>query len=78
MTLRDWLEQEGVSVPQFASRIGRTAEAVRRYVSGERIPDKDTMPLIAQATRRKVTPNDFFDLAPVKVNRGSASTQVAA
>lgn len=78
MTLRDWLEQEGVSVPQFASRIGRTAEAVRRYVSGERIPDKDTMPLIAHATRRKVTPNDFFDLAPVKANRGPASTQVAA
>ncbi|GAA3271399.1 hypothetical protein GCM10020258_46350 [Sphingomonas yabuuchiae] len=62
MTLKEWLDREAMSVPQFATRIGRSAEAVRRYVSGERIPDKDTMPLIAEATQRKVTPNDFFDL----------------
>ncbi|MBB4611650.1 helix-turn-helix domain-containing protein [Sphingomonas yabuuchiae] len=77
MTLKEWLDREAMSVPQFATRIGRSAEAVRRYVSGERIPDKDTMPLIAEATQRKVTPNDFFDLTPIK-RRRSMPSQVAA
>jgi transcriptional regulator with XRE-family HTH domain len=63
MLLKDWLESEGVSVPQLAARIGRTPEAVRRYVAGERIPDKDTMPLIAEQTSFRVTANDFFGIA---------------
>jgi transcriptional regulator with XRE-family HTH domain len=77
MTLKEWLDREAISVPQFATRIGRSAEAVRRYVSGERIPDKDTMPLIAEATQRNVTPNDFFDLPPLR-RRRTTPTQVAA
>lgn len=60
MTLKDWLAQEGLSLPEFANKIGRTAEAVRRYVSGERIPDRDTMPRIVEETAGAVTPNDFF------------------
>lgn len=63
MTLKDWLAAKGVSVPEFASRISRTPEAVRRYAAGERIPDRDTMPLIARETEGEVTANDFFGLA---------------
>lgn len=63
MTLKDWLDRENVSPPQFAERIGRTSEAVRRYISGDRIPDRDTMPLIVRHTAGKVTPNDFFGIA---------------
>ena len=63
MTLKDWLERRGVKVPEFAALIGRTPEAVRRYVAGERIPDKDTMPLIFQHTAGEVTANDFFGIA---------------
>lgn len=62
MTLKDWLEAEGVTVPRFATRIGRTNEAVRRYVTGERIPDRETMPLIVTATAGRVSPNDFFGI----------------
>lgn len=64
MTLKDWLAEQDISVPQFAARINRTPEAVRRYVSGERIPDKETMPLIASETGHAVTANDFFGIAP--------------
>lgn len=66
MTLRDWLDANGKSNAQFAEAIGRTAEAVRRYASGDRIPDRETMPLIVDATEGQVTPNDFFgfDSAP--------------
>ncbi len=63
MKLQDWLAQEGIEVRDFAPRIGRTPEAVRRYVSGERIPDRETMPLIASETAGAVMPNDFFPVA---------------
>lgn len=62
MKLQDWLDQEGVEAREFARRISRSPEAVRRYLTGERIPDKDTMPLIVRATSTAVTPNDFFGL----------------
>lgn len=64
MKLRDWLDERDISNGDFGNRIKRTAEAVRRYAAGERIPDKDTMPLIVDATGGAVTPNDFFDIAP--------------
>ena len=60
MTLKDWLTAKCVSVSEFALQIGRKAETVRRYTTGERIPDKETMPLIVEHTGGEVTPNDFF------------------
>lgn len=62
MTLKEWLALEGLTPAQFASTIGRTSEAVRRYANGDRIPDKETMPLIAAATGNAVTANDFFGI----------------
>ncbi len=62
MKLKDWLETKGVNNPEFAKRIDRTAEAVRRYAEGLRIPDRDTMPLIVRETGGDVQPNDFFDI----------------
>lgn len=66
MTLREWLDANDLNNAEFGERIKRTAEAVRRYASGERIPDRETMPLIVDATAGQVTPNDFFgfDAAP--------------
>lgn len=63
MTLKDWLENEGITIPEFAARIKRTPEAVRRYVNGERIPDRETMPVIVAETGCAVTANDFFGIA---------------
>ena len=62
MTLKDWLIEQNVEPSAFAERIGRTAEAVRRYVNGARIPDRATMPLIVSETHGKVTANDFFGI----------------
>lgn len=64
MTLKEWLAANETSVQEFAKKIDRTAEAVRRYANGERIPDKSTMPLIAAATFGQVTANDFFGIEP--------------
>ncbi|MBW6531906.1 helix-turn-helix domain-containing protein [Sphingomonas sp. RRHST34] len=76
MKLRDWLKKEGMEARDFAPLIGRTPEAVRRYVTGDRIPDKETMPLIAKATRGSVMPNDFFSISVRRVS--AAAEQVAA
>ena len=64
MTLKDWLAAREMTIPEFAAAIGRTAETVRRYTTGDRIPDKETMPLIAQHTAGVVTANDFFGITP--------------
>jgi hypothetical protein len=60
MQLQDWLTMKGLSNPQFGKAISRTAEAVRRYASGERIPDRDTMTAIVRETDGAVMPNDFY------------------
>lgn len=62
MNFRSWLEREGVSFSEMGQRIERTGEAVRRYATGERIPDRETMPKIVRETRGEVTANDFFDI----------------
>lgn len=74
MTLSQWIEREGISLSEFGSRIGRTAEAVRRYCNGDRIPDRETMPVIVRETRGEVTPNDFFAMP----NSDEATPEAAA
>lgn len=67
MQLRDWLAAKGLSIVDFAKKIDRTPEAVRRYANGERIPDKTTMPAIAAETAGEVTANDFFGIAQAAI-----------
>lgn len=63
MKLADYLIRTSTSRLDFAKRIGVSKEAVRRYVAGERIPEKETMEKIAAATDNNVTANDFFGIA---------------
>lgn len=63
MTLKEFLTEAQIDRHQFAARINVSSESVRRYVKGERIPDKEIMGRIALATGGKVTANDFFGLA---------------
>ena len=60
MQLRRWLDNRDITVADFAARIGVTAQAVHRYVAGERVPRRDVMERIKRATRGAVQPNDFF------------------
>lgn len=63
MTLQEYLAEARIDRHQFADRISVSAETVRRYLNGDRIPDKKIMGRIALATSGKVTANDFFGLA---------------
>jgi len=62
MTLNDWLKKKGLSKSQFALQMGLTERAVRMWVDGDRIPAKDRMQEIFEATGGKVKPNDFYSL----------------
>ena len=63
MTLEHYLDVEQLTPSEFARQIRVSPETVRRYVAGERIPDRARMTRIAEATNFKVTADDFFGLA---------------
>jgi hypothetical protein len=63
MTLEEYLAQSKQDRFQFARLIGRSPEAVRRYLKGHRTPDRGTMARILLVTEGQVTPNDFFRVA---------------
>ncbi|TRO96756.1 helix-turn-helix transcriptional regulator [Glycocaulis profundi] len=62
MTLSDWLKTSNVTPSAFADRIGVSRQAVHRYVEGDRIPRREVLTKINEATGGAVTANDF--LAP--------------
>ena len=63
MKLKDWLDREGLTVSEFARLMGKPQPTVWRYVNGERVPEGKAMSKIAELTRYKVQPNDFYELA---------------
>jgi len=60
MKLGDYLDQNGVTVKDFAGQLEMSPEAIRLYVAGRRVPRQEAMAKIIQATGGKVEPNDFF------------------
>ena len=63
MQLQSYITAHGLSRPAFAARIGVTPQALHRYLSGARVPHKDVLRRIAEATDGAVQPNDFFQPA---------------
>lgn len=62
MTLNDWLKKKDLSKAQFALQMGLTERAIRMWIDGDRIPAKNQMLEIFEATGGKVKPNDFYTL----------------
>jgi hypothetical protein len=60
MTLGEYLKREKIGSKIFADRLGTSAEAVRLYAAGRRIPRPDIMAKIGRLTDGAVQPNDFF------------------
>ncbi len=60
MRLREYLDSHGLTVTEFASRIGRAPSTVSRLISGATMPEPATLAQITAATQGKVQPNDFF------------------
>lgn len=64
MELRDWLTQNEISDDAMADRLGISRQSLWRYRSGKRLPDKDMLNRIFEATGGAVTANDFVHAAP--------------
>ncbi len=60
MTLKDYLEKNKMTTYQFAKEIRLPQRQVYRYFKQESVPRPDVMNIIYYATKKKVTPNDFF------------------
>jgi transcriptional regulator with XRE-family HTH domain len=62
MQLAIYLEQNNISDSDFADQIGVERQAVYRYRSGQRFPEKTILHKIFEATNGAVTANDFAGL----------------
>lgn len=68
MTLAEYITDLKISPEKFAETLdGISAGALRKWMSGERIPRKEQMEKIFEVTSGKVTPNDFFGVGPIAV-----------
>lgn len=63
MKLGEWLSSKGMSQQAFADKAGVSQGAVARFVLGRRMPNREMMRKISEATEGQVTPNDFHDLS---------------
>lgn len=60
MLLKDYLRLERERPEDFASRVGVTIHAVRKWCRRERMPRPATIKKIQQITKGAVTPNDWL------------------
>jgi hypothetical protein len=63
MKLAVYLKQHRISDGDFGQMIGVTRQAVHRYKTYDRFPEKAVLALIVEATSGEVTPNDFLQVA---------------
>lgn len=61
MNLDDWMNKNAVSSEDLGKTIGFTGQAVRRYRTGERMPDAETSHKIWLATSGLVTVQDLHE-----------------
>ncbi len=63
MTLAEYIDQTGETHEQLATKIGEcSVSGLRKWLRGERIPQKEVMERIFVATDGKVRPDDFYDI----------------
>ena len=60
MQLKTYLDKRGLTILEFACLLGVSHQAVRRYLHGERLPQRDIMLRIAKVTKGKVRPDDWL------------------
>lgn len=59
----------GLKQTEYAAMIGKTPQAVERYVNGKRIPEPEAMVKIYETTGYQVDANSFYGLKPRPSNK---------
>ncbi len=62
MKLDAYLQKTNKSIEELSQETGISAQAIYKYLRGERIPRKEFFTKLAEATGGQVTANDFLDL----------------
>ena len=62
MRLKEYLKLNKITNKQFSKELGISPVSLSRYISGERIPEKDIVLKILKQTDGSVSPNDFYYL----------------
>lgn len=60
--LREILHRRNISVPDFAEAIGVAARTAYRYLSGERLPERDVWARIIEWSDEEMTWEDYGGL----------------
>ena len=60
MILKTYLKQNNITVAKFSRDLDVTPQAVFYWMSGDRMPDKESMKKIVEQTNGEVMPNDFY------------------
>jgi hypothetical protein len=60
MTLREWMEKLDVNIDEAAKSFGVSIYAVKKWLSGERIPRPTHQRKVKKITRGDVTPTDWI------------------
>lgn len=69
MTLLEFIDSTEATIPALADELGVSAEAVRMWVKGQRMPGAEVAEKIKQATNGAVTPNDLHAARLAWLNR---------
>jgi len=64
MKLKQYLELSGITVTDFAQKVGVSSEAIRLYLLGKRRPRIDTVSEISRVTNGAVSGADFYEPIP--------------
>ena len=70
MRLKDYLTANEITESEFARMIGtKSVSMVSKWANKGAIPSPDYMIIIYQVTHGRVSPNDFYDLPDLTVQR---------
>ena len=75
MTLKDWLSEKEITVPEFARTIEVPSSTLYRIIKDNRSGTHAITEKIIVATDGAVLPNDFFDLSKL-LNRSAGEAAV--
>lgn len=70
MQLRNYLDNENISISEFGRSIGTSHVTILKYLGG-RVPTPRLMRRIIHTTKGRVTPDEFFRQDLISVLRGT-------
>lgn len=76
MKLEQWLKLNGITIVEFAARLGVSRTQVHKYIYEGAIPKYKTMRLIFELTGGAVTPNIFYNIVPIFTAASKVKSQV--